>query len=323
MAGLAVLAAGQARGVDAAATRVALVIGNAAYPSGPLINPGNDAHAMAATLARIGFRVVELRDGSRSQMQGALTAACDRLQGRRGLGMGCDAGHGLHLDWRNFMLPAGAEPASAADLPRQALDLQPVTDAFQAAGNAMDIIVLDACRNNPFEGGSSGKGLAPLSAPSGSYFAYATAPGHVTDDGAAADGHGLYTRHLRDEIARPDAGIEAVFKRVRLKVRQASQSREVPWDMSSLEDDFAFATGQPQPRVAGAARDAAFEAERADWDRIKSSPRAEDFYAFLAKYPTGMLAELAPFRLDPLAQLSVHPAPALDAPPALPSGTRR
>ncbi|MES2283630.1 MAG: caspase family protein [Pseudomonadota bacterium] len=224
--------------------RVALIIGNSAYANSPLVNPANDAQAMADVLKRLGFNVVELRDGTRAQMSAAISRVSDSLKGKQGVGMLYYAGHGLQLDWRNYMVPVDANLKSAADVPGQTIDLSSVVDIFKAAGNRMNIVVLDACRDNPFGGNtSSAKGLAQLDAPPSTFLAYATAPGNVAEDGDEKSGNGLYTQYLLQELKRPTAKIEDVFKRVRLNVRKQSQGRQIPWESTSLEDDFFFNDG--------------------------------------------------------------------------------
>ncbi len=297
-------------------TRVALVIGNAAYAGAPLPNAANDAKAMSAALSAMGFQVVEARDAGKLQMEQALARAQALLRGQNGIGLLYYAGHGLQVDWRNYLVPVDAAPRSAADVPRQTVDIQSVMDAFKSAGNRMNIVVLDACRDNPFGASASAKGLAPLDAPPGTFFAYATAPGNVAEDGSAADGNGLYTRFLLQEMPRQDARIEDVFKRVRLQVRKASQGRQIPWESTSLEDDFVFATGQKVEAPSALRRDAEFNAEKAEWDRIQDSRRAEDFYAFLQRYPSGRISELAQFRLDQLNRPQVQAMQAVDMLPA-------
>ena len=290
--------------------RVALVIGNAAYPGKlALKNPGNDAQAMANALRGLGFKVVELRDGDRTQMTAAIASARDSLKGMQGIGMLYYAGHGLQLDWRNYMVPVNANIAKAADVPQQTVDVNAVIDAFKQAGNRMNILVLDACRDNPFgdNGSASGKGLAQLNAPSGTFLAFATAPGNIAEDGDESSGNGLYTQFLLQELQKPTAKIEDVFKRVRLNVRQQSQGRQIPWESTSLEDDFYFNTGKivvvAPPKEAE--RDKAFEVEKADWDKIKDSQNADDFYAYLQKYPSGLISQQATAALERLAKAKV------------------
>ena len=223
--------------------RVALVIGNSAYPGNPLANPVNDARAMSETLGKLGFSVLELRDASKDEMVQAIAKVRAMLKGKQGVGMMYYAGHGLQVDWRNFMVPVSARLSQATDVPQQAVDIDSVVAAFRDAGNRMNILVLDACRDNPFGGTTSAKGLAPMDAPPGTLLAYATAPGNVAEDGDEKTGNGLYTQYLLQELMRPVAKIEDVFKRVRLNVRRQSQGRQIPWESTSLEEDFYFNDG--------------------------------------------------------------------------------
>ena len=223
--------------------RVALVIGNAAYKNIPALgNSTNDAKSMAAVLRKLGFSVVEVVDGSKDQMSKAIDQMQIQLKGKQAVGMLYYAGHGLQLDWHNYMVPVDAKLNQASDVPKQTIDIENVIDMFKRSTTRMNIIVLDACRDNPFAGKASGKGLAQLDAPPGTYLAFATSPGNVAEDGDEASGNGLFTHFLLKELQRP-ARIEDVFKRVRLQVRQKSQGRQIPWDSSSLEDDFAFNDG--------------------------------------------------------------------------------
>ncbi len=293
--------------------RVALVIGNAAYPGkAALANPVNDAKAMAETLQRLGFTVVLLQDSGKAAMAEAIGKVQATLRGKQAIGMLYYAGHGLQLDWRNYMVPVDAQLRQAGDVAHQAVDLGSVIEAFKSAGNRMNIVVLDACRDNPFAASASGKGLAPLDAPPGTFLAYATAPGNVAEDGDAASGNGLYTQYLLQELGKPTAKIEDVFKRVRLQVRKQSQGRQIPWESTSLEDDFYFNTGQgasqkPPPKPDESAKVAAFKLQKAAWDRISASTNPEDFYTFLQAFPQGELSEAAQFQLDRLVKPLVKP----------------
>ena len=326
-AGAALLALSCAQAQAPTDLRVALVIGNAAYADAPLVNPSNDARAMSATLKGMGFAVIEARDASRAQMEQAIAKTREALNGKGGVGMLYYAGHGLQLDWHNYLVPIDARLATAADVALQTVDLQQVVDAFKAAGNRMNIVVLDACRDNPFAATSSGKGLAPLDAPPGTFLAYATAPGNVAEDGSSQSGNGLYTQYLVQELKAPGAKIEDVFKRVRLQVRRQSEGRQVPWESTSLEDDFYFDPSVRPARLGdvGRAREglAALETESAEWARIKDSKSPDDFYAFLQKYPNGLISEQALFRLDQLQKAKVRVQPNAGGVQALASGTNR
>jgi hypothetical protein len=303
----AALLAAAASAQAPADVRVALVIGNSAYAGAPLANPANDARAMSDTLTHLGFEVVELRDGGLDQMGAAVARVHRLLKDRQGVGMLYYAGHGLQLDWRNYMVPVDARLATAADVRAQTIDLASVIDAFKAAGNRMNIVVLDACRDNPFEATASARGLAQFDAPTGTFLAYATAPGNVASDGEA-DGNGLYTRFLLAELRKPTAKIEDVFKRVRLQVRQKSEGRQIPWESTSLEEDFYFDAGQKAAKPDDGAKLAAFEAARAQWNSIKDSRDPADLFAFLQKFPRSEMAETAQFKLDRIARPAVQPA---------------
>lgn len=283
--------------------RIALVIGNGAYVGVPrLPNPPNDAKAMTATLRSQGFTVVELVNGTRAQMQAAIAKVRDQLKNQHGIGMLYYAGHGLQVSERNYLVPVDAKIASTGDVAPQTVDVQEAITAFKQAGNRMNIIVLDACRNNPFESAGDHKGLAPLDAPAGTFLAYATAPGNVAEDGDEKTGNGLYTFFLLQEIKRPKARIEDVFKRVRYLVRQKSEGRQIPWESTSLEEDFVFSQGEivaPDKLTLETVKPA-FEAELTEWKRIGGSRKVEDFYAFVQKYPNGSLSLAAQGRIDEL-----------------------
>ena len=263
---------------------------------------------MGDVLRGLGFTVIEVRNGNKAQMAAAITQVQGSLKGKQGVGMLYYAGHGLQMDARNFMVPVDAKLTKGSDVALQTVDVGSVVEAFKSAGNRMNILVLDACRDNPFGGITTGKGLAPLDAPSGTFLAYATAPGNVAEDGDAKGGNGLYTQFLLQELKKPQARIEDVFKRVRFNVRQQSQGRQIPWESTSLEDDFQFNNGRvtpPAPKPSVQQLQAEFSQEKADWDRIKESKNTDDFYAFLQKYPNGIITESVHARLNHLSKVSL------------------
>lgn len=305
--------------------KVAVVIGNSAYAGNPLANPGNDAKAMSRTLRRLGFLVFELTDADKLQMMGAIRQMGDALSGKGGVGMLYFAGHGLQRDWHNYMVPVNANLANATDIFEQTVDLDAVISVMKNAGTRMNIIVLDACRDNPFSGTGSAKGLAPMDAPSGTILAYATAPGNVALDGEL-NGNGLYTHFLLQELDKPTVRIEDVFKRVRLNVRKQSEGRQVPWESTSLEEDFYFREGAIEGRThLGDINqlEANFLNEKAAWDAIKNTKSAADLYAHLSRYPSGFLSEHVQFRLDQLQAQQVSTSRDKNGIRVLPSGHRR
>lgn len=302
-------AAGAAVALGNATPRVALVVGNGSYAQVPLRNAVNDAQAVGRVLAGLGFEVDTLTDASRSAMEAGIARAAATLRGRGGIGLFYFAGHGMQVDWRNYLLPVDARIEGAEDLLRHGLDVERVLDAFKAAPTRMNIVVLDACRDNPFAAaGPSGRGLAQMDAPAGSFLAYATAPGNVAEDGTASSGNGPYAQFLVQELQRGEARIEDVFKRVRFAVRRHTQGRQVPWESTSLDEDFSFARGIVEAaRLDERERDAAYTRELGDWQRVSASSTPEDLYGHLQRYPNGLFAELARLRLEQIQRAAVRP----------------
>ena len=237
------------------AQRLALVIGNGAYKDAPLPNPVNDAADMARVLEASGFTVIKRENASLREMHLALREFGDRL-GRTGTGVFYFAGHGLQVRGRNYLLPVDADIAREDEVAFSALDLGAVMEKLDTAKNPVNIVVLDACRDNPFGKrlAPSAKGLAPVDAPPGTFIAYATAPGSTAADGNGRNG--LYTQHLVRQIEKPGAPIEEVFKAVRAAVRADSKNLQVPWESTSLESPFTFRSA-PRPAPAAPVKTAA------------------------------------------------------------------
>jgi hypothetical protein len=277
--------------------RVALVIGNGAYLESPLRNPANDARAMGETLRGMGFDVLELRDARLDQVREAVGSLQRKLDGRFGTAVFYYAGHGLQLDWHNYLVPVNARFTEAADVPRQALDVAEVVEALKKAKTRTNVLVLDACRDNPFGKASSGKGLAQMDAPAGTFLAYATGPGNTADDGDA--GNGLYTQHLLQELARPSTRIEDVFKRTRWAVRRSSLGRQIPWESTSLEDDFHFRATE-SAALSPEEREQDFQVQLERWTRIQKTMDLAVLESFLVDFPSGPFSELALFRYNRL-----------------------
>ena len=253
--------------------RVALIIGNAAYMNAPsLANSGNDAREMAKTMRKLGFKVIDVVDADKRTMDKALEDIQKLLNTQQAIAMLYYAGHGLQLDWHNYMVPIDANLRRAQDVPNQTIDIEKVIKVFKSAQTRMNIVVLDACRDNPFPGSTATNGLAQMDAPSGTYLAFATAPGNVAEDGDQESGNGLFTQYLIKELKTP-ARIEDVFKRVRLQVRQKSQGRQIPWDSSSLEEDFALNDGATHTISAAELMQEAKEA-REEEERLKAAAQA-------------------------------------------------
>lgn len=287
--------------------RVALVIGNAAYHDAPLSNPVNDARSIAQALREAGFAVIARENIDQRTMLVVLREFGDRLRAG-GTGLFYYAGHGMQIKGRNYLIPVGAKIEREDEVAYSAVDAQAVLDKMEVAGNLANIMILDACRNNPFTRNTrSGQaGLAQMDAPVGTLIAYATSPGAVASDGAGANG--LYTQHLLSAIRQPGSKVEDVFKQVRANVRRDSQGKQVPWEATSLEGDFYF-IGAP---LKVAAPDAAAAQEAALWDAVKGSDLPVEIRVYLNRYPKGRFEAPARARLTQLQR-----APALAQAPAL------
>jgi uncharacterized caspase-like protein len=250
--------------------RVALVIGNSRYQHlPPLLNPGNDANELGKLLKDIGFSVEPLLDAGKKAMLEAFGDYSARLSKDKGVGLFYFAGHGLQLRWRNYLVPVDAALQSSEDVAKNAIDLSSLLESVGRVRNAMNIVILDACRDNPFRSDLvTGKGLSQVDAPVGTLLAYATAPGNLASDGDR--NNGLYTENLLKEMRAPGAKIEDVFKRVRLSVRRASGGRQIPWESTSLEDDFYFIPPAQVQKASKEERDRQFAEELAIWEKAEA-----------------------------------------------------
>ena len=241
-------------GASAAAgeRKVALVIGNSAYRVGALKNPVNDAQAVAASLRRLGFEVAlrentSLRDLIESFRQFSLNTRSASVR------VVYYAGHGLQLKGRNYLLPVDTEIRGEDEVVAKSADLNELLERLGDAKEGINIVILDACRNNPFSGvelvgpdgrrlkfrGATPAGLAPVEAPLGSMVAFSTAPGGVALDNPG-EKNSLYTKHLLVSMQSPGLPVELVFKQVRLGVARETGRVQVPWESSSLTGEFCF-----------------------------------------------------------------------------------
>ena len=280
-----------------AAPRRALVIGNSAYRFAPLKNPANDARAIGEELKRVGFDVTLGLDLSRQQMLETMSAYVASLSKAKAVGLFYFAGHGVQLAWRNYLLPVDAAIAQVGDIQAKCVDVNAVIEGIGKAANPMNVIVLDACRDNPFGGVKlEQKGLSQLDAPPGTLLAYATAPGNLAADGEGTNG--LYTEQLLREMRVPEAKIEDVFKRVRLAVRLRSNGQQLPWESTSLEQDFWFIPPKEMKKLSDAEKKRRFDEELAQWEKAKPAQAPAPLEAFLRRFPSGHFAELAQAQLD-------------------------
>ena len=290
--------------------RVALVIGNAAYKEAPLRNPVNDATDMAAELKQMGFSVMLRTNSGPREMRAAIREFSQSLR-KGGVGLFYFAGHGVQAKGRNYLIPVNADIREEFELEDEAVDANRVLAGMEEAGNRVNIVILDACRNNPFARSwrSAASGLAQMSAPAGSFVAFATAPGSVAADGSGRNG--LFTENLLRSLREPDSDIDRVFTRVTAGVARTTANKQVPWKSSSLTGEFRFRSGEQVASAAPAT--AAIPADptandRAFWESVKDTKNAEELKAYLEQFPNGMFAGLARTRMRALEQSAPRPS---------------
>ena len=228
---------------QAAETRIALVIGNSDYSSGSLPNPANDAKLIGDALTSLGFDVIARRNADQITMKRAIQEFGSRLEsaGPGAVGLFYYAGHGLQLSGRNYLIPTTARIEREGDVEIEAVSADWVIEQMRYARNRLNIVILDACRNNPFTRSmrSVDHGLATMDAPAGILIAYSTAPGAVAADGTGRNSP--YTEALTHAMREMHEPVEQVFKHVRVGVMTATSGKQVPWESSSLTGDFYFA----------------------------------------------------------------------------------
>jgi hypothetical protein len=232
-----------------AENRIALVIGQSNYRAVvALPNPANDAKAMSQLLSQAGFEVLSATDLSQTEMREKIGdfAAEVAAKGPDTIALVFYAGHGLQIDGENYLVPVDVDPKREADIPLQAVRLNDILNTLTSVPSKMRIVLLDACRNNPFPAinQSAGHGLAivdaKIGAP-GTFLSFSTSPGAEAEDGSGADSP--YTSALLLAAREPGLSIEETFKRVRVSVNKATDGRQTPWDSSSLTDEFRFFPG--------------------------------------------------------------------------------
>ena len=290
-----------------AESRLALVIGQSAYRSVPALpNPANDARAVTQLLTDSGFEVSTAADLSQGQMREAVSDFAGKVaaKGADTVALVFYAGHGLQIDGENFLVPVDIDPKREADIPIQAVRLNDILNTLTSVPSKMRILMLDACRNNPFPDlKTAGGGLAIVDAKvgaPGTFLSFSTSPGAVAEDGSGSNSP--YTNALLAAGKEQNIPIEETFKRVRLAVNKVTDGRQTPWDSSSLTEDFRFSGAS----VAGPKPAAAPKKSVAEWTRdLKGKPveaanelivadgTDEAYEAFAGLFPQTALGRLA------------------------------
>jgi hypothetical protein len=264
-----------------AENRLALVIGQSDYRSVPALpNPANDAKAMTQLLTDSGFEVLAASDLSQDQLRQKVSEFASQMasRGPDTVALVFYAGHGLQIDGENYLVPVDIDVKREADIPIQAVRLNDILNTLNSVPSKMRILMLDACRNNPFPeiNKTAGHGLAIVDAKTGApgtFVSFSTSPGAEAEDGNGNDSP--YTTALLTAAKAPGIPIEETFKRVRLQVNRATEGRQTPWDSSSLTDDFSFIAGPTAsgPNAASGAKQVAVKRTVEEWKRdLKGKP---------------------------------------------------
>lgn len=325
-AGVAVLTLAGAAAAAAAEPRTAILVGNAAYKADRLANPVNDARALAASLHELGFAATLVEDADKAAMD-RLAETIAKGFAKDGIGLFYYAGHALQHKGRNYLLPVEFELARPEDLPKVALSADRILDAMAKAGIKVAVLILDACRDNPFGAADDAlgpPGLAVLEQAKGeTLVAYATSAGAVARDGTGPNSP--YTAALVSALERPGATLEEVFREVRGRVREATDGLQLPWVSGSIETALvlrpkeqpaavdAAPRPEPSPLPAAAAGEGVTLAS-VHWRTIDPSRDPSDFRAFLEVQGGSPFAPLA---RDRLAALEGQPGGARDPIPAV------
>jgi len=309
--GLFAILAFAAPAAAASEPRIALVIGNSNYGGDlpKLANPANDADLMTTTLKKLGFKVVETRDADLNQMNRSIREFSDLLSGAgpQAVGLFFYAGHGLQIDGENWLIPINAKIEKASQAEFEAVPASKILGQMQFAENSLNIVILDACRNNPLSRGmrSASTGLAKMDAPLGSFIAYSTAPGQTAADGKGKNSP--YTAALAKAIMKPGIAIEEAFRDARVDVLQATDKEQIPWESSSLTGAFSFNPGvrSAEPKVSA--------------DMASAAPQAP------APTPAPAPAPAAPAAKTPAAPVSGKATPCKNCPEMvlIPAGSFR
>jgi len=298
------------RGTAVSEERIALVIGNAAYRDAPLDNPVNDAQLIAASLRRAGFSVTLRENLGRTALLDAMREFGSRMN-EQTVAVLYYAGHGLQLRDHNYLIPVDADIHSEDEIPIAGIDLGFILGRMSYAHSRVNIVILDACRNNPFAGKTiaASQGLAQMDAPVGTLLAFATAPGKLAAD-SGGGANSLYATYLAKQMLSPGLPVESVFKRVREGVVRDTKEQQVPWEHSSLKGEFAFVPGVEPAAQQALSSEQQAAGEMAFWNSVQSSRRPDEYQAYLRQYPDGRFAALAQSRIAAFAASSPAQAPA-------------
>ena len=308
-------------------SRVALVVGNGGYDGNRisrLENPVNDAELMAKTLEKVGFQVDLVTDADQAKIKASIKKFGKKLvaAGRDSVGLFYYAGHGVEIKGQNYLIPIGAEIEIEVDFGTDAVPADWVLSRMGAARNRLNMVILDACRDNPFQATVRGEspGLAPMNAPSGTLIAYAAAPKQLAKDGEGKNSP--YTEQLAKFLVEPGLKVEDVFKRVRVAVEAMTNEEQTPWENSSLRGDFYFVAKvekpppKPAPKTVVKTKPSELTVQQLAARAYEAAERVDTIFSyrlFVEQHPDTLYAKLAGEQIRKLERAVTPPAPSPEA----------
>jgi hypothetical protein len=308
-----------------ATNKLALVIGNSAYPRAPLKNPANDAAGMEAALKQLGFEVTTVRDADLRRMHSAVDEFAARLR-PGSIAFFYFAGHGMQINRTNYLVPVDFTAASADDVAYEAYPADRIKDKLEGSGAQLRVMVLDACRNNPWKySRDAAEGLAPMSVSAvGTLIAYATGDNNTAADNPS-EANGLYTKYLIPALLSPGLNLRDVFQKAKEDVYQNSTRRQNPTIYENIVGRYYLAPGPAGGEVSQAGRAAGSDSTAAGpgvpapdveaWNAVRGSNSAALFEQFLKEYPNSQYAGAARLRLAALGSVAAGPATSAPAAP--------
>jgi uncharacterized caspase-like protein len=310
--------------------RVALVIGNSLYQHvGRLDNPGNDARLIADTLGNLGFTIVgghALLDVDKATLDTAISKFGSEMIGAD-VALFFYSGHGVQVRGENYLVPIEANPSREADVYVQMTDVAAVLSQMEGSSTRLNLVILDACRNNPFAGRgfrAVESGLAQMRAPDGTLISYATQPGSVAQDGS--DGHSPYTRALAATVQRGGLDVFQTFNEVGLAVKRATSGQQQPWVSNSPIAGSFYFNGHSSPTVSTPQPQAPPQPQAGDeiaWEYVKDSRSIDQIRKFTAEFPSSAHRQAADARIAMLSEPPPRPAQSEPPPRIEPPVVRR
>ncbi len=296
--------------------RVALVIGNSNYENSPLKNPVNDASDMASKLKNFGFDVVKLINADKRNFEKGIRVFGKKLHQTGTIGLFYFAGHGLQVKNQNYLVPIGANIEDESDVKYETINIGRVLEKMDYAKNGLNLVILDACRNNPFTRSfrSGARGLTLVRPATGTLILYATEPGSVAADGSGRNG--LFTEKLMMAMSKSGIKVQDVFQNTANAVNQSSQGKQTPWSEGTIIGNNFYFTERKTKKIAPKKASITVKATTTEpfnsaarheitfWNSVDKMPTAEGYKAYLQQYPSGHYKALALIKIKQLTKVA-------------------